>query len=208
MADVAQSKKPEARAVDGSVAAAPIGARLKAARLARRKTLTEVAQASDLTKGFLSKLERDLANPSVTSLMRLCQVLEISVASLLEGHTGELVRSGEYPRINFGGERLSEFLLTPRGERRLQAILSEIAPAGGSGEELYSLPAEIEFALVLAGRLTVQLEDEQLRLEAGDALTFSAQTPHAFYNPDPAASTRVLWVFAPALPDSRAVEAP
>src|SRR5687767_6251161 len=44
-----------------------IGAQLKAARLARRKTLAEVAEAADLTKGFLSKIERDQASASVAS---------------------------------------------------------------------------------------------------------------------------------------------
>ncbi|HZT92877.1 MAG TPA: XRE family transcriptional regulator [Gaiellaceae bacterium] len=181
---------------------AAIGGRLKAARLARRKTLTEVAVASGLTKGFLSKLERDQANASVASLIRLCDVLEISVASLFEAPTGELVRRSEYPRINFGGEGMREFLLTPRREQRLQAILSEIEPAGGSGDELYTLPAEIEFAFVLAGRLLVRVEDRELVLEEGDTLTFPAQSPHGFRNADDAAPARVLWVFAPALPAS------
>jgi quercetin dioxygenase-like cupin family protein len=131
----------------------------------------------------------------------LCQVLEISVASLFDAHTGELV-SDEYPRINFGGERLVEFLLTPQSEQQLQAIFSEIEPGGGSGDELYSLPAEIEFALVLAGRLAVQLEGDELLLEQGDALTFAAQTRHAFRNVDPDTLTRVLWVFTPSLPAS------
>lgn len=179
---------------------AAIGARLKGARLSRRLTLSEVALASGLTKGFLSKLERDRASASVASLIRLCQVLEIPVSSLFEAATGELVRSGEYPRINFGGERLAEYLLTPRGEQRLQAILSEIEPGGGSGDELYSLPAEIEFALVLAGTLAIQLETRELLLEQGDALTFSAEARHSFRNPDSAVPTRVLWVFTPALP--------
>jgi quercetin dioxygenase-like cupin family protein len=132
----------------------------------------------------------------------LCQVLKISVASLFDAHTGELVRSDEYPRINFGGERLIEFLLTPQSEQQLQAIFSEIEPRGGSGDELYSLPAEIEFALVLAGRLAVQLEGDELLLEQGDALTFAAQTQHAFRNVDPDTLTRVLWVFTPSLPAS------
>jgi quercetin dioxygenase-like cupin family protein len=113
-----------------------------------------------------------------------------------------LLRSDEYPRINFGGERLVEFLLTPQSEQQLQAIFSEIEPGGGSGDELYSLPAEIEFALVLAGRLAVQLEGDELLLEQVDALTFAAQTRHAFRNVDPDTLTRVLWVFTPSLPAS------
>jgi transcriptional regulator with XRE-family HTH domain len=187
------------QAVDG---AALIGGRLKAARLARRKTLTEVAAASGLTKSFVSKLERDQASASVASLMRLCQALGISVGELFETHTGELVRAGEYPQINFGGERLVEYLLTPRSEQRLQAILSVIEPDGGSGTEPYTLPTDVEFVFVLEGRLAVQLGDEDRVLEQGDALTFSAETAHTFRNADPDRLARVLWVCAPALPTS------
>lgn len=178
-----------------------IGARLKAARLARRMTLSEVALSSGLTKGFLSKLERDLANASVASLIRLCNVLEIPIASLFEASSGELVRAGEYPPINFGGELLTEYLLTPRSEQRLQAILTEIEPGGGSGEELYSLPAEVELVLVLAGSVGIQLDTHEIELQQGDALTFSADTHHSFRNLDSEQMAKVLWVYSPALPE-------
>lgn len=194
-----RKRQPDADVAE-RIGVTQIGARLKAARLARRMTITEVAHGSRLTKGFLSKLERDRASPSVASLIRLCEVLEVPVSSLFEASAGELVKRGEYPLINFGGDRLSEYLLTPRGEQRLQSILSEIGPGGGSGEELYSLPAEVEFALVLDGTLAVRIEDRELLLQEGDALTFSAGARHAFRNPDSAGTTRVLWVFTPALP--------
>ena len=61
------SEQQSAVAGDGS----RIGAQLKGARLAQRMTLAEVALRSGLTKGFLSKLERDQATASVASLMRL-----------------------------------------------------------------------------------------------------------------------------------------
>ncbi|HSX66448.1 helix-turn-helix transcriptional regulator, partial [Nocardioides sp.] len=115
-----------------------IGAQLKAARLARRMTLAEVAEAAGITKGFLSKIERDQATASVASLMRICETLGISVGDLFSAPSGDVVRRGAYPPINFGGTGMTEFLLTPHGERRLQAILSEIAPGGGSGDEPYS----------------------------------------------------------------------
>jgi transcriptional regulator with XRE-family HTH domain len=180
-------------------ASVSIGARLKAARRSRHKTLTQVASAGGLTKSYLSKIERDQATASLPSLMRLCAALEISLGSLFDANTGVLVRQHQYPTIDFGGRGLREFLLTPHGEQRLQALLSEIEPGGGSGVKLYALPVEVEFVLVLEGRLTIQLESRELVLTAGDALTFPAQTPHGFYNPDSETTTRVLWVFAPAL---------
>ena len=183
-----------------------IGAQLKAARLAGRKTLAEVALESGLTKGFLSKLERDQAAASVASLMRLCQALGIQVGSLFHSSPGEVVRQGHYPPINFGGIGMSEFLLTPEGERRVQAILSEIEPGGGSGDELYGLPADVEFVFVVDGRLEVTLRDHTVVLESGDAFTFPPRNEHCFRSIAEDAITRVLWVFAPALPPGTSAE--
>ena len=180
---------------------ARIGAQLRAARQAARLSMAEVAERAGLTKGFVSKLERDLANVSVASLIRLCDALGISVGSLFQAPKGEVVRRDARPRINFGGRKMTEYLLTPSGEKRVQAILSDIEPGGGSGKEPYALPAGVEFALILAGRLQVTVAGEQVLLEEGDALTFTADMDHSFQAPAGSGGTRVLWVLSPALPD-------
>jgi len=177
-----------------------LGERLRAARMARRMTLAEVAESAGITKGFLSKIERDQATASVASLIRLTETLGISVGDLFNASPGDVVRRGAYPPINFGGSDMTEFLLTPQGEHRLQAILSEIEPGGGSGDEPYGLPADVEFVFVLSGRLTVTLGDEELVLDQGDSLTFAADVPHTFRNDLADTTTRVLWVVSPALP--------
>jgi transcriptional regulator with XRE-family HTH domain len=179
-----------------------IGAQLRAARLAARKSMAEVAEQAGLTKGFLSKLERDLANVSVASLMRLCEALDISVSSLFQPSKGEVVRAGERPPINFGGTGTSEYLLTPSGERRVQAILSDIAPGGGSGDEAYSLPADVEFVFVLAGQLEISVDGEKVTLDRGDAFTFAASARHAFRATSADGPAQVLWVVSPALPET------
>jgi transcriptional regulator with XRE-family HTH domain len=184
-----------------------IGARLRGVRLAQRRTMAEVAAASGLTKGFLSRLERDQANASVAALVRLCAALELPVGSLFEpAPAGQVVRAGEYPPLEFGGHDLREFLLTPRGERRLAAIVSEVQPGGGSGAEPYGLPADVEFVLVLAGRVHLRFAapagGTRVDLAEGDAFTFPPAAAHTFTaGPDGA---RVLWVISPALPDRTA----
>ena len=179
-----------------------IGAQLKAARLAARMSMAEVAEKAGLTKGFVSKLERDLVNVSVASLIRLCDALGVSVGSLFQASRGEVVRRGAYPPINFGGQKISEFLLTPSGEKRMQAILSDIQPGGGSGDEPYSLPADVEFVFVLAGELEMTIAGEPVALGPGDAITFPATTDRTFRAASGQGPTQVLWVFAPALPDT------
>lgn len=179
---------------------AQLGQQLKAVRLARRMTLAEVAESSGITKGFLSKIERDQATASVASLMRLCETLQISVGELFDAPAGDVVRRSAYPVINFGGVGMTEFLLTPRGEQRLQAILSEIEPGGGSGDEPYSLPSDVEFVFVVAGRLSVMLGETETLLEQGDALTFAPHAQHTFRSALESGTTQVVWVFSPALP--------
>lgn len=179
-----------------------IGAQLRAARQAARKTIAEVADEAGLTKGFVSKLERDLANVSVASLMRLCDALGVPIGSMFQAAKGEIVRNGEYPPIDFGGTGLREYLLTPSGEKRVQVILSDIQPGGGSGNEPYSLPADVEFAFVLAGRLHITVAGESATLDQGDAFTFPADAPHSFRSVQAAGRTQVLWLVSPALPDA------
>jgi len=179
-----------------------IGAQLKAARLAARMTIAEVAEQAGVTKGFVSKLERDLVNVSVASLIRLCDALGVSVGSLFQAPAGEVIRHGAHPPINFGGKKMTEYLLTPSGEKRIQAILSDIEPGGGSGEDPYPLPADVEFVYVLAGQLQINAAGEQITLDQGDAFTFPASTPHTFRGAPQAGRTQVLWVVSPALPDA------
>jgi uncharacterized cupin superfamily protein len=164
--------------------------------------MAEVAEQAGLTKGFVSKLERDLANVSVASLIRLCEALDVSVGSLFEASRAEVIRRDQYPPINFGGTGIREYLLTPSGEKRMQAILSDIQPGGGSGAEPYCLPAEVEFVLVLAGQLRIIIGGEETILGDGDAVTFPASTEHSFTATAATGPTRVLWVFSPAIPDT------
>ena len=65
----------------------------------------------------------------------------------------------------------------------MQAILSDIEPGGGSMNEPYALPAGVEFVLILAGQLQVTVAGEEVTLEEGDALTFTADMDHTFQAP-------------------------
>jgi transcriptional regulator with XRE-family HTH domain len=176
-----------------------IGARLRDARARRGMTLTQLAGLTGLTKGFLSQVERDLTSPSVGTLLRVCEALDLPVGDLFAAAQGSLVRAAERAPVTFGGEGVEEFQLTPAGESRLLVLSSDIAPGGGSGDDAYRLQSDAEFVHVLAGTLDVHVADTSYRLATGDSLTFDAGAPHRWSNPSPIVSARVLWILAPAL---------
>lgn len=176
-----------------------IGARLREARLRQGLSLSELAERTGLTKGFLSQVERDLTSPSVGSLVRLCDSLNIGAGELLDGTAGPVVRAAERPPVQFGGQGVSEFRLTPAGERRFLILQSDIAPGGGSGDEPYVLKTDVEFVHVLEGLLDVEVGGVRHRLAAGDSFTFEAADDHRWGNPSPTFPTRVLWMLVPGL---------
>jgi len=175
-----------------------IGARLRTARQAAGLTLAAVAEQAGLTKGFLSRLERDEVSPSVASLVSVCGVLGIGVGQLFEPPATSLVRAADAPPIHFGGRGLREVLLTAGTQRNLQVIRSVVEPGGGGGEELYALACEVEFVHVLHGRLQLRLPGESLVLHAGDAFTMPGATPHTWVNPSTTETCEVLWALTPA----------
>jgi transcriptional regulator with XRE-family HTH domain len=176
-----------------------IGRRIRTARRQRRLTLEELGSATGLSKGFISHVERDLASPSVASLILICDALRIPIGSLFEGGDAKLVRAGDAPKVFLGGTEVEDFVLTPRSETRAQVIHTHLEPGGGGGDESYSIPVDVEFAYVVAGTLELHVDSEHYVLSQGDAITFSGREPHSWKNPSQDEPTDVLWLLVPAV---------
>jgi len=52
-----------------------IGAKIKALRLKKGLTQEELGERTDLSKGYISQLERDLNSPSIETLFSILEVL-------------------------------------------------------------------------------------------------------------------------------------
>jgi transcriptional regulator with XRE-family HTH domain len=194
----AQEREPmKALPVEPSNAPVAIGSRIRAARQSQRMTIEQVADATGLTKGFLSRVERDLTSPSVASLVTLCQVLSLSIGDLFAQPETHLTRAAEAPRISLGGEGIVERLLTARSERRVQVLQADIEPRGAGESELYAVDCDVDVLHVVRGRIDLIMANERYSLAAGDTLTFPGREPHTWVNPsdEPA---RLLWVLVPA----------
>ncbi|PXA75642.1 helix-turn-helix domain-containing protein [Auritidibacter sp. NML100628] len=181
--------------IEPSDAPKALGRRLRAYREQRRLTLDQVAKATRLSKGFISRVERDLTSPSVSSLVAICQVLGVSAGEMLEAPETSHISLKEAPFIDMGGAGISEKLLTPPDQRHLQIIHAEIVPHGRGEEELYTIDCLTESVYVIEGEFVLKTFTEDFPLSAGDTLTFPGAEPHSWYNPSAETAT-ILWVLA------------
>jgi transcriptional regulator with XRE-family HTH domain len=175
-----------------------LGPRLRDARQRQGLTIDQLAAATGLTKGFLSRMERDMASPSVATLVLVCEALSLPVGALFAVPRTDLIRQGEAEPITLSGRCVDERLLTPRGQSRLQVIRSVIEPGGGGDDQLYTLNSEVEVLHVLKGQLEVRFPGRTERLGVGDTLTFSGREPHTWRNASRTRPATVLWVITPA----------
>jgi transcriptional regulator with XRE-family HTH domain len=175
-----------------------VGARLRATRLERGLTISEVAERAGLTAGFISQLERDLTSASLSSLYRICSVLGIRVGNLVDDvPAGRLIRREEQARRSLAMGNAEHLLLSSRDERRFHVTESHIPPRGSAGDEPYTLPADVELVYVLRGTLELRVGEETHLLEEGDTFSYSPRDPHTWRNPSETDEAVVLWTALP-----------
>jgi len=169
------------------------------ARKKRGMTLRELAARCSLSPGFLSQVERGLVKPSLTALMTLCEVFDVSVDSVIVDETKrsagdrrsqDVTRSQERMKIRLGDSPVSfEFLSGGFADRINDLFLGHFPPG-------YSYPSfqhyGEEFGYVLAGTLIVRIEDATHALHAGDSYHFSSERPHSYETPGDERAV-VLW---------------
>ncbi|WP_017792163.1 helix-turn-helix domain-containing protein [Leucobacter salsicius] len=172
------------------------GAKLRASRLAQGLTIEQLAQAAGLTKGFVSRIERDDTMPSVPTLVQLCQALSLPVGALFEEPDVQLIELAHAPHINMGGTGADERLVTPRSEQRVQVLRSSLSPRASGGAKLYTVNCEVESIHVISGEVELVFADRRTALSTGDTLTFPGRTPHTWETQE--AGAEVMWILAPA----------
>ena len=179
--------------LENASAAAP-GQRFRRLRTRRGLSLAQVANATGVSVGFLSAIERGQMRSSVATLRRIARFYRTNILSLFEaaGENPRLVRPAQRKILETtAGVRME---LLAWGNTAMEPHLFRIAPKAGSGES-YTHEGE-EFLMVLRGELHLALDSQEFRLKSGDSFYFESATPHRWKNPG-RSETWVLWVNTP-----------
>ncbi|MEJ2353181.1 MAG: helix-turn-helix domain-containing protein [Anaerolineales bacterium] len=157
-----------------------VGTRLRELRQERGNSMRALARMSGLSTNALSMIERGLTSPSVSTLYKISEALEIPITAFFRTepprHDIVFRKASERSRVTFqrgiweglGGEsflgRVEPFMLT----------LESGASSGRSG----LIHSGHEFVLCISGELEYEVEEQRYLLEPGDSLLFASRLRH------------------------------
>ena len=175
-----------------------IGMSLRHLRQKRGLTLEELADRCELSKSFISQVERNLASPSIATLIDLLECLGSNPSEFFsEKHDEKSVFTPQDMFETIDEETLHGSItwLVPDAQKNsMEPILVTLGPGGKS----YPMnPSEgEEFGYVLSGAVYLVTEKEKVRVRAGCSFSLHPSSEHYLLNAGKT-TARVLWVSTP-----------
>lgn len=162
------------------------GREVRALRKARALSLTQLSEATELSVGYLSQIERNISTPSPKALGAIARALGVTVGWFFgsgdtgpETEKGIVVRRRNRRQIIFR-EGFVDYLLSPNLEGSLELILSRFQRGASTGDK-YTHRGE-EGGIVLKGRLEITVGERTFTLNEGDSFSFLSSEPHGYRN--------------------------
>jgi transcriptional regulator with XRE-family HTH domain len=165
-----------------------IGLKIRELRKHRGITLKEFSQKVGVTASLISQVERGVAAPSISSLKKISEALGISIAVFFNDVAQKDLRSDFSPIVRKDERKIlhpspgvTYHLLSKNLQGKLEFLLAFYDVGATTGLKPYSHRGE-ECALVLKGKLEIQIGSSTYILSKDDSLTFSCEIPHQVRN--------------------------
>ncbi|MDR5012149.1 MULTISPECIES: helix-turn-helix domain-containing protein [Agrobacterium] len=176
-----------------------IGGQIRELRKVKGLTLQQVADASDISVGYLSQIERNQTKLPIGVLKKISSTLGVHMNwffhadDVPSSERDVVVRSHNRRRFTFTGIGIEEELLSPNLGGPLEMLMSTIEPGADSGD--YSHDG-VEAGLVVSGRLDLWVSGTFFQLEEGDSFAFKSTEIHRCAN-SADKPAKIVWVITP-----------
>jgi len=172
-----------------------IGNKIKELRVAKSLTQEELADRAELSKGFISQLERDLTSPSISTLEDILLCLGTSVSEFFTEDVEEQVvfRFDDYfEKIDQELKNKIEWIVPSAQKNMMEPIRLTLEPGGSTYQDL---PHEgEEFGYVLKGRVSIHIGKQVCQAKAGESFYYKPDKRHYITSK---AGAEIIWVSAP-----------
>ena len=174
-----------------------IGNKIKQLRIQKGLTLEELASRSELTKGFLSQLERNLTSPSIATLNDIVEALGSSLSEFFREEKEEQIVFRKKDFFVDEKENCTIHWIVPNTQKnKMEPILVEL-PQGGQSFPSGPHGGE-EFGYVIAGTVTLVADTAVYTVHKGETFYLDGKQGHYLRN-DKKTTAQVLWVSTPPL---------
>jgi transcriptional regulator with XRE-family HTH domain len=176
-----------------------LGLDLRALRRARGATLVEMAQALGRSVGWLSQVERDKSDPSITDLRQIAAYFDVPVSILFRHEAapaqevGFIVRAGARRPMGSSTSGLVEELLSPDLTDDFEVVHSTFLPHSRITEAVTRPTQEVGY--VMQGQLEIEIAGTAHALDVGDSFRIRGE-PFRWANRT-AHPAVALWVISP-----------
>lgn len=172
-----------------------IGNKLKELRVLKGLTQEELADRSELSKGFISQLERNLTSPSITTLMDILQCLGTSIGEFFNEAPDEQIVFGKQDYfVKVDTEYKNEIKwIIPNAQKNTMEPIYLTLEAGGS--TCPDTPHEgEEFGYILQGTVSIHLGNKTYKAKKGESFYYTADKTHFLSSKNGAT---LIWVSSP-----------
>ncbi|MEE1242392.1 helix-turn-helix domain-containing protein [Frisingicoccus sp.] len=174
-----------------------IGRKIKELRLQNDLTLENLASRSELTKGFLSQVERNLTSPSISTLEDILEALGTNLSDFFrEEKEEQVVFSTQDFFVDEQDDYTIEWVIPNAQKNEMEPILLTLHPHKQS-QELQSHQGE-EFGYVLKGAVTLVQGNKKYKIKAKETFYINGKTSHYLYNHG-SSDAVVLWITTPPM---------
>jgi len=173
-----------------------IGQKLKELRIQKSLTQEELADRAELSKGFISQLERDLTSPSIATLTDILQCLGTDLKEFFsEEADTQVVFSGEdyFEKTDTELNNKIEWIIPNSQKNEMEPIRLTLGPNGTTYPDN---PHEgEEFGYILSGNIRIHIGNKIYKAKKGESFYFTPTSTHYIEAGKNGAS--LIWVSSP-----------
>ena len=171
-----------------------VGKRIKQLRTKNNLSLDDLASRTELTKGFLSQLERNLTSPSLQTLEDIVSALGVDMSTFFKEEKDEQVAFTKADAfVDEQEDRIIHWIVPNAQKNEMEPIILEIHKQCSS--QIVKPHHGEEFGYVLAGTIVIERTQAQKRdvIKKGECFYLKGNETYCLKN-ESDVDSKILWI--------------